>query len=127
MATERNTIQRKLVLEAVNTLKCHATADEIFEFIHQKYPDVSKATVYRNLAKLSDSGEIRRTQLPNDVARYDHLCFNHYHAKCVKCGKIFDVEMEYISNLEQNVKDAHGLQFVGHDIVFSCICPHCQK
>ena len=31
MFTKRNTIQRSLVLEAVNKLKCHATADEIYQ------------------------------------------------------------------------------------------------
>ena len=29
----RNTIQRSLVLEAVNKLHCHATADEVYEEI----------------------------------------------------------------------------------------------
>ena len=29
----RNTIQRALVLEAVNKLRCHATADEVYEHI----------------------------------------------------------------------------------------------
>ncbi len=39
----RNTIQRTLVLEAVNQLKSHATADEVYETIVQKHPDISKA------------------------------------------------------------------------------------
>ena len=56
----RNTIQRSLVLEAVNRLKCHATADQIYEEIVKNHPTISRATVYRNLALLADRGEIRR-------------------------------------------------------------------
>ena len=62
----RNTIQRTLVLEAVNTLQCHATADEIYEAIAKEHPSVSKATVYRNLNLLSEMGEIRKIQRKED-------------------------------------------------------------
>ena len=50
----RNTIQRSLVLEAVNRLHCHATADEVYEEIIKEHPTISKATVYRNLNLLSE-------------------------------------------------------------------------
>ena len=56
----RNTIQRSLVLEAVNKLQCHATADQIYAEIVKEHPAVSKATVYRNLNLLSEMGEIRK-------------------------------------------------------------------
>lgn len=52
----RNTIQRSLVLEAVNKLHCHATADEIYREIIKTHPHISRATVYRNLNLLSDRG-----------------------------------------------------------------------
>ena len=48
----RNTIQCSLVFEAVNTLKCHATADEIYDAIVKQNPTISRATVYRNLNRL---------------------------------------------------------------------------
>ena len=60
----RNTIQRALVLEAVKTLHCHATADEVYEEIIKEHPTISKATVYRNLNLLSEMGEIRRLEIP---------------------------------------------------------------
>ena len=36
----RNTIQRSLVLEAVNKLRCHATADQIYEEIVKDHPTI---------------------------------------------------------------------------------------
>lgn len=124
---KRNTIQRALVLEAVNELKCHATADQIYNAIVNEHPHISRGTVYRNLNQLSESGEIRKLEIPDGADRFDHRCHDHYHARCLKCGQVFDVEMEYIKDLEKKIKDTHGFEFSGHDIMFKGICPECKK
>lgn len=124
---KRNTIQSSLVLETVRKLQCHATADEVYSEIIKTYPTISRGTVYRNLQRLCETGEIRKREIPDGADRFDHLCDDHYHIRCVKCGRVFDVDMEYIPNLEQSVRDAHGFSFTGHDIVFKGICPECQR
>lgn len=124
---KRNTIQRALVLEAVKKLQSHATADEICDVIVKEYPTISRGTVYRNLNLLSEMGEIRKIEIPGGADRFDHLCQNHYHAKCIRCGRVFDVDMEYVADMEKNIKDAHGFEFTGHDIIFRGICSECNK
>ena len=123
---KRNTIQCALVLEAVQTLQNHATADEIYGTIVRKYPSIGRATVYRNLNRLAEMGEIRKIEIPGGPDRYDHRCCKHYHAKCEKCGQVFDIDMDYIADLENRIKDAHGFKLTGHTIVFSGICPACS-
>ena len=123
----RNTIQCDLVLEAVNKLACHATADEIYNRIVEEHPHISRATVYRNLQRLSDMGEIRKREFPGGADRFDHICSNHYHAKCVECGNIFDVELEYKTDLEKSIQNTHGFEFTGHDIIFKGICSECNR
>ena len=123
----RNTIQRSLVLEAVNKLHCHATADEIYREIIKTHPHISRATVYRNLNLLSDRGEIRKMEIPGGNDCFDHLLHDHCHVRCERCGRIFDVDMEYIYGLEHNIKDTHGFDFTGYDIIFRGICPECKR
>ncbi len=123
----RNTIQRALVLETVNKLKCQATADEIYETLVKEHPSIGRATVYRNLNRLCGLGEIQRVEVPSGADRFDHICQNHYHVRCTKCERLFDVDMEYIDDLEKSVKDTHGFQLTGHTIVFKGICPNCRK
>ena len=125
--TRRNTIQRAIVLEAVNKLKCHATADEVYREIIKEHPSISKATVYRNLNLLSKMGEIRRLETPGSADRFDHITGNHCHVKCTVCGRVFDVDMEYVSGLESGIRDTHGFDFAGYDIIFHGVCPECQK
>lgn len=124
--SHRHTLQRSLILEAVKELHCHATADEIYDLIVMKHPNISRGTVYRNLNLLSDLGEIRKVEIPSGADRFDHECRAHYHARCVKCNKVFNVEMDYISDLQKNIKDTHGFEFTGHDLIFKGICQECN-
>ena len=122
----RNTIQRSLVLEAVRHLQCHPTADKVYDVVVKKHPNISRGTVYRNLILLSDFGEIRKIAMPNGADRYDHICREHYHARCVKCGRVLDVDMEYIADLENSMKDTREFEFTGHDLVFRGVCHECR-
>ncbi len=123
----RQTVQRSLVLKAVNKLQCHATADEIYEEIVKEHPNVSRATVYRNLNLLSETGHIRKIEIPGGADCFDHLCHDHCHVKCEKCGRIFDMDMEYVTGLEKNIRNDRGFSFTGYDIIFRGICPDCQE
>ena len=123
----RNTIQRALVLEAVRRLQCHATADEIYEDIVRRHPNISKPTVYRNLKLLSDMGEIRRVEIPGSPDRFDHISGEHCHVKCSVCGRVFDVDMDFVTGLEGRIRDAHGFDFTGYDIIFHGVCPDCKR
>lgn len=124
---KRNTIQCSLVLDTVNRLGCHATADEIYDEIVREHPHISRGTVYRNLNRLTKEGRIRRLAIPDGADRFDHLCHEHYHVRCEKCGRVFDVDMELVSDLEKRIRETHGFEFTGYDIIFRGICPDCRK
>lgn len=122
----RNTIQRTIVLDAVNQLKCHATAEEIYTEVVKTHPAISKATVYRNLNLLSEMGEIKRLEIPGSPDRYDHINSDHCHVRCTGCGKVFDVDMDFVFGLKNRIRDMHGFDFQGYSIVFSGMCPECK-
>lgn len=124
---QRNTIQCALVLDAVKKLKCHATADEVYDLLSREHPNFSRATVYRNLQRLCEAGNIRKREVPGGADCFDHCCSDHYHIKCIKCGRVFDVNMEYKTGLEKTIKDTRGFEFTGHDIMFTGICPECKE
>ena len=123
----RNTIQRTLVLEAVNKLRCHASADQVYDEIKKEHPTISRATVYRNLNLLAVMGQIRRLEVPGSADCFDHICTNHCHVKCEICGHVFDVDMDFVGGLEKGIRDAHGFDFSGYDILFHGVCPACKQ
>jgi len=69
---KRNTIQKQLVLDAVKELNIHATAEQVFEYVVKKHTSISKATVYRNLSQMAESGELLNIGSFYGSAHYDH-------------------------------------------------------
>lgn len=60
MTQQRNTKQRKLILEVVQAHQDHPSADQIYAEVRKLDPKISRGTVYRNLNLLADNGEIRQ-------------------------------------------------------------------
>ena len=125
MKTQRNTVQRQIVLDALLKLNTHPTIDEVFAEIHGSHPSISKTTVYRNLRLLSDNGVIRQVFLPDGLERYDARNDRHYHFRCRNCGVITDVCIEHPVDINSTIQEKSGLQIDGHDVVFYGICPQC--
>lgn len=124
---QRNTIQRTLTLETMRKLQCHPTADEVYTAVASEHPSISRGTVYRNLNQLAADGEISKLEIPGGADHYDHQCHDHHHVRCLKCGRVFDVDMDYLPDLQKAIRDAHGFRFSGYDLVFKGICPDCDR
>ena len=120
----RNTRQRALVLEAVRSLRNHPTSADVYEAVREKHPSISRATVYRNLNVLTEQGEVLHIPVAGGADRYDFRCDCHYHAICRECGVVYDVEMPS-EELLSSVRDTHGFQIEGFDIIFTGLCPDC--
>ena len=122
----RNTIQREMVLEAVKSLKNHATADKIYAYIVKRHPTIGKGTVYRNLNILAEDGEVQRIEIPNGPDRFDHTLAEHYHVICERCNNVYDVDMNVLPDLREQIVDNHGMEFLGYEVLFRGICADCQ-
>ena len=127
MTVRRNTKQLSFILDTIKMMPRHFTADDVYEEVKKEYPGLGQATVFRNLNKMAEEGILLRIEVPGGAREYELMAPKHYHAKCMKCGKLFDIEMDYMPNLEKKVKDAHGFQFSGHDIIFTGLCSSCIK
>lgn len=126
-ATTRNTVQRALVLEAVRSLHgTHPTSADIFEVVRAAHPNISRATVYRNLNVLAERGDVLRVEVPNGADRFDLHAEPHYHLRCEACGRLFDADMPYHADLADELADTHGFSVTGHSILFTGLCAECR-
>ncbi|MDY4609240.1 MAG: transcriptional repressor [Sphaerochaetaceae bacterium] len=124
----RRTIQRDLVLAAVQKSCTHPTADEIFAAVVSEHPSISKATVYRNLNLLVEAGLVRRVPLPGTWPdHFDRTLGDHYHVYCECCGRVSDVDIPYQADLAEQIAESDGFDVHRHEIVFHGICPDCKK
>lgn len=127
MISRRNTIQKELVYNVACEMKRHVTGNEVYEFIEKDYSTIVKGTVYRNLDILVEEGALRKVEIPNGPNRFDFTLKNHYHVTCVKCGEVFDVDMDEIPDLLEKIHDTHRIDFFGYDISFNGICLKCKE
>ena len=124
----RNTAQRQLILDVVLNSLDHPTAEEVYIRARKEAAHISLGTVYRNLAFLSESGQIRKLSSPDGPDHYDFNLESHYHFLCQNCGEMCDIPLS-CSPKEQAVmapKEA-GFDIRGYSLVYVGLCPNCSK
>src|SRR5262245_48364541 len=88
------TMQRAAVFEYLSRVDHHPTAEEVFLAVKSELPKISLATVYKNLEALVACGAASKLTYGDSAARYDIRTDHHYHTRCLKCGRIADLEPE---------------------------------
>ncbi len=123
---KRNTQQKKVIRETLQKMHCHPTASMVADRLAQEGSPASRATVFRVLSEMADQGQIRRVRLQNNDMHYDDNASPHYHFQCRKCGRIEDVSIPYMTEL--NLQSAeHGNLIEDHDLQFIGICAACRE
>lgn len=123
--SQRNSRQRKLILDAVRARCDHPTADQIYLDVRAQDDKISRGTVYRNLGVLSDSGQLTNVKVPA-ADRYDSRLDRHYHMFCTNCGRVFDAPLIYHEEYDTQVAAKTGFQISRHRMIFEGICPECS-
>jgi len=123
----RETRQREAVLNALWTSDSHPTADRVYDEVRKMMPGISKGTVYRNLKVLVEEGKISELNLSGTVSRYEVNKKTHYHFRCEKCGKIFDLDEPVNKKLDKRVAERTGFKVSHHQLEFRGLCKECQQ
>lgn len=121
--------QREIILDTLKRNAVHPTADRLLEIIKEEQPDsnIGIATVYRNLRKLADLGNIKRISGLEDSEHFDHNIHTHYHFLCNECRRVFDVEEDIAPEIIKNTQKQTGFIISDYDIVFHGTCKECQN
>jgi Fur family transcriptional regulator, ferric uptake regulator len=123
----RITEQRKIIIEELQKLTSHPTANELYEIVRQRLPRISLGTVYRNLEILSESGMIQKLEMAGTQKRFDGTVENHYHVRCVICGRVDDVPMPPIRAIDEALAGVSEYDILWHRLEFMGLCPACRE
>ena len=120
----RLTNQRKVILEELQSVTSHPTADELYEMVRKRLPRISLGTVYRNLEVLSSCGLILKLEVAGQQKRFDGDTSPHHHVRCIKCGRVGDVfkVRDYPDIIDHCETD---FTITGHRLEFLGVCPEC--
>lgn len=110
----------------------HMTAEEVFDCLRKGGSSVGMTTVYRHLEKLYDDGVIRKYAAGDKTGACFQFvencddCHSHYHLKCVKCGKLFHAQCEFLNELSEHILKEHNFTVDGEKTVLYGVCGDCR-
>ncbi len=121
------THQRLAILKTLHDGGRHITAQELFEKVSIKYPEIGFATVYRFLRSLTDGQFVTEVRMGGLPARYELTPKGHHdHLTCVKCGKIVEFENKTIESLQEKVAQKFGFTLTHHILELYGVCTPCS-
>ncbi len=117
-------VQRIRIIEFLDNHRTHPTVDQIYTYLKDDIPTLSKTTVYNTLKRLADKGLVLELNLFEKEVRYEFNINPHIHFKCVKCGRIYDLNGSFSP---YNDKTLEGHQITEHHINLKGICRNCLE
>lgn len=119
--------QREIILETLQANVVHPTAEYLYAILKAKAPNISLATLYRNLNQLADNGVIKKIDGLEAPSHYDHNTREHYHFICDECKRVFDVSSDVAPDIVRKAEEETGFIIKKHDIIFNGICRDCLE
>ncbi|MDX8402406.1 MAG: transcriptional repressor [Mariprofundaceae bacterium] len=124
---KRLTVQRRAILDLINTSNRHWNAEEIAHELARRGEAIGIATVYRGLAALEQAGLITSVLLA-DKKRYERADKAHHdHMICTRCGVIEEFCHPRIESLQEEAARQRGFVIRGHQLVLFGLCAACAK
>jgi len=90
---------------------------------------VSKATIYRTLALLVNSGLLREVIFGEKHAHYEHVYGHehHEHLVCLGCGKIIEFTDARIEEFQKDVCIENKFKAESHKFQIMGYCEDCKE
>ncbi len=131
---EYNTKQKENLLSfLVRNKDRHTNVQEISAFLAGEGTPVGTATIYRQLDRLVEQGMVRKFLLDGKTgACYQYIsstdgCNEHFHLKCISCGKLIHFSCHYLSEVNRHIYEEHGFTVNSSQTVFYGKCTECSR
>lgn len=120
------TPQRLAIYDALLKYDLHPTAECIYRNIHEEYPTISLATVYKTMEIFAKVGLVRILNIGNEPSRYDYDVHPHPHIRCMECGNVEDVVNMDVEEIFHKIQENSNYEVLRAEIAFEGICPRCK-
>lgn len=117
--------QREALKKVLKSTRSHPTAEWLYTELRKEYPNTSRGTVYRNLSRLSETGEVLRLSVGDSSEHYDGFTHPHDHFVCSVCGAILDVDVPLPDEVNEYVYKSIGADVEKRSLIFYGKCRNC--
>jgi Fur family ferric uptake transcriptional regulator len=121
------TKEREAVLKEIFLHRGHLEAEELWHTLRKKKKRASRATVYRTLELLVDSGIVRKVDLGHGHSHYEHILghAHHEHMVCLKCGKVIEFSDRKIERSLEKMCEKSEFEHTSHHFQVFGYCKDC--
>lgn len=119
------TPQRQVIVEFLQSVDHHPTAEEVFRAVNERFPMTSRATVYNTLNWLKEAHLVAEL-FENGIARFDPNLMPHHHFICRQCGKVEDIDWETVAPVVQAVLPGNQ-KVETFELTLRGLCAHCVQ
>ena len=120
--------KRDAILHCVRSTDVHPSAEWVFAQLKPEIPDISLATVYRNLSLFKQQGLIASLGTVSGVERFDGNTEPHVHFICNCCDAVIDLpHLEVPQELSSHAAAQSGGQVDVCQLTFTGICNRCYS
>lgn len=120
--------KRNAILECLYSTQLHPSAEMVYDMLQQEHPDISLATVYRNLSRFRSQGLIKCVATVRGTERFDANVYPHVHFICESCDAIIDLpQIEVPQSLTRSVEETSGCHAEGCQLTFTGLCQKCYQ
>ncbi len=126
----RLTAQRQAIIATVFSTQRHFTAEQLLAWSRRRDRSVSRATVYRTLPLLTESGLVREMDFGKDYKFYDPNYAEHPHHNhiiCQDCEKIVEFDSDKIEQLESEISRRLGFAVRTHRLQITAACEEFRR
>ena len=120
----RPSFHRIKILEYLFMNKTHPTVDDIYKALINEIPTLSRTTIYNTLSLFVEKGIVSQLIIDEGEARYDLREKPHAHFRCIKCGRIFDIDFDCALFKEKFIG---GNKIIETQVNIIGICKDCLK
>ena len=122
------TSERQALFDELFARHEHMEADELLVRLRTKHKKISRATIYRTLDLLVDSGIVGRVRIGETGYRYERLRAgeHHDHLICNECGRVIEFFEPAIEDLQDQVCERYGFLALSHSHQMRGICRQCR-
>lgn len=122
---QRFTGQRSAVYRFLCGSTSHPTADEVFTGVRQEIFNISLATVYKALEALTSCQLATKLTFADGSGRFDARTDEHFHARCVRCGAVRDIEVAAFFRPLSEIHPTDGFRVEGYRFEVVGCCDAC--
>jgi Fur family ferric uptake transcriptional regulator len=126
---QRVTGERLALFDEIFSHHDHIDAEALLEAMKARGLKISRATVYRNLDLLVESGLARKQRLIGRGYLYEHMHAGqqHDHLVCTGCGRVVEFVSPGIVALQAEICRAHGFVPTRHTLQIAGLCNLCAQ